>query len=221
MRQRRPTRRWSGRGAAGAALIALFLACGADTVVSESVTLATYYPAPTGVYAKMLTTSDTFLARDGGSVSIGASGPPQAMLDVNGTVRVGNKTGDPPGAPGALYFNTNSHTFRGYDGSAWQDLGGTAGSLFTFPVGNPYLEPSNPSPIAPLAYLPYGSSACSDVKPLGSFRFCALSEVVKDGGYGGMCYLTHDYSSGNWTLHAEKDCFSSNNATVGCSASCF
>lgn len=40
---------------------------------SETVQLTTYYPAPYGAYASMLTTSNTFLARDNGNVAIGSS----------------------------------------------------------------------------------------------------------------------------------------------------
>jgi hypothetical protein len=50
---------------------------------SESVTLTTYYPAPSGVYTNMITTSDTYLARDGGRVGIGLSAP-GSILDVQG-----------------------------------------------------------------------------------------------------------------------------------------
>ncbi|MBI3565797.1 MAG: hypothetical protein HY079_11415, partial [Elusimicrobia bacterium] len=46
-------------------------------LASESVTLTTYYPAPSGVYTTMITTNNTFLARDasanGGQVTVGSS----------------------------------------------------------------------------------------------------------------------------------------------------
>ncbi len=54
-------------------LAACMIAGVATEVASESVTLTTYYPAPSGVYTQMITTSNTYLARDGGSV--GRSGP--------------------------------------------------------------------------------------------------------------------------------------------------
>ncbi len=54
---------------------------------SENVTLTTYYPAPSGVYTRMITTSATFLARDGGSVGIGNAAPAQ-KLDVTGNMRM-------------------------------------------------------------------------------------------------------------------------------------
>lgn len=40
---------------------------------SETLTLTTYYPAPYGGYARLLTTNDTYLARDGGNVGIGTT----------------------------------------------------------------------------------------------------------------------------------------------------
>ncbi|HEX4048530.1 MAG TPA: hypothetical protein VH309_11875, partial [Elusimicrobiota bacterium] len=44
-------------------------------VASESVTLTTYYPAPSGVYSTMITTGNTYLARDGGEVGIQTAAP--------------------------------------------------------------------------------------------------------------------------------------------------
>lgn len=55
-------------------LAALFVALSAAEVGSESVTLNTYYPAPSGVYNYMITTQDTYLARDSKNVTIGGTG---------------------------------------------------------------------------------------------------------------------------------------------------
>ena len=59
-------------------------------LASENVTLTTYYPAPSGVYAQMITTGDTYLARDsaanGGKVGIGSSARPDYLLHVRGAV---------------------------------------------------------------------------------------------------------------------------------------
>lgn len=52
-------------------------------VASESVTLQTYYPAPTGVYTQLITTNNTYLARDGGNVGIGTTAP-LYKLDISG-----------------------------------------------------------------------------------------------------------------------------------------
>ncbi|MBI2790147.1 MAG: hypothetical protein HYX59_15860 [Elusimicrobia bacterium] len=73
-------------------LVALMLLCAVGDLSSESVTLSTYYPAPSGVYTNMITTGDTFLARDGGAatrVGIGTTAPTQKLtvignVDVNG-----------------------------------------------------------------------------------------------------------------------------------------
>src|SRR4051812_12852564 len=62
--------------AAGAAAMML---CAAPELDSESVTISTYYPAPSGVYTNMITTANTFLARDGGVVGVGTAAPQAAQ----------------------------------------------------------------------------------------------------------------------------------------------
>ena len=64
----------------------------------ESLTLETYYPAPYGSYAELTTTSNTYLATEGGNVGIGTTSPsvpPSSIpgnLDVNDIfVRAGDK----------------------------------------------------------------------------------------------------------------------------------
>ena len=65
----------------------VLLLCVAPELGSESVTLSTYYPAPSGVYTNMITTNNTFLARDGGNVGIGNAAPTQ-KLDVTGNANL-------------------------------------------------------------------------------------------------------------------------------------
>jgi hypothetical protein len=74
-------------------LVALFLASLPLEISSESLTLSTYYPAPLGVYAQLITTgvgpSNTLLARDGGNVGVGTASPTALLHAVgrgNGTV---------------------------------------------------------------------------------------------------------------------------------------
>lgn len=54
---------------------------------SENFTLSTFYPSPTGVYRKLITTLDTILARDGGTLTVGSKTTP-AKVDINGSLRL-------------------------------------------------------------------------------------------------------------------------------------
>lgn len=75
-----------------AGLVGLLCCLCAQDLASESVTLTTYYPAPSGIYTKMITTGQTMLARDSGYVGVHTSSP-QQMLDVNGNIRFGGMGG--------------------------------------------------------------------------------------------------------------------------------
>lgn len=75
------------------ALLAAFFLCWHPAMLgSETLTLTTYYPAPYGGYARLLTTDETLLARDGGAVGIGTAGPLAAgnKLTVTGGAIGGN-----------------------------------------------------------------------------------------------------------------------------------
>ena len=61
-------------------LAAGMICSAASQVASESVTLTTYYPAPSGVYAQMITTGNTFISRDGGYALVGALPPAGTVL---------------------------------------------------------------------------------------------------------------------------------------------
>ena len=65
------------------ALTAFFLVWQPKFLGSETLTLTTYYPAPYGGYASLLTTGKTLLARDGESVGVGTP-TPGAKLDIKG-----------------------------------------------------------------------------------------------------------------------------------------
>lgn len=76
-------------------LILALLVLTAGDLASESVTLTTYYPAPSGVYTQMITTNNTYLARDGGRALIGgtvlspgANADAASKLDVTGSAYV-------------------------------------------------------------------------------------------------------------------------------------
>lgn len=76
-------------------IVAVMLLAAVGELNSESVTLSTYYPAPSGVYTNMITTGNTFMARDPlavapfeSRVGIGTTAP-GAKLAVSGSVSVG------------------------------------------------------------------------------------------------------------------------------------
>src|SRR5208282_5239275 len=54
---------------------------------SETLTMTTTYPSPSGIYNTMVTTGQTTLARNGGNVGVGTASP-AAKLDVEGTGNV-------------------------------------------------------------------------------------------------------------------------------------
>lgn len=63
-------------------LAAALLTCPVAELGSETVTLTTYYPAPSGVYTRMITTDNTFLARDTGRVGIGTTDASTGKLTI-------------------------------------------------------------------------------------------------------------------------------------------
>lgn len=75
-------------------LVSLLVSCLAGELQSENVTLTTYYPAPSGVYTQMITTANTFLARDGGYILAGplptSPAVPASKFNVNGGIGIGN-----------------------------------------------------------------------------------------------------------------------------------
>ncbi len=120
------------------ALVALMLCAAAGDVGSESVTLNTYYPAPSGVYQYMVTTSNTFLARDGGAVNIGYASTnansPGNSLFASDKIGIGTQT---PGMNGAaetagkwLAFQDLNNGANTTDGITWYNESPTAYGIY-------------------------------------------------------------------------------------------
>jgi hypothetical protein len=74
-------------------LTGLLLTLVSTELSSESLSLTTYYPAPSGIYSQMITTGPTWLARDGGFVGIGVANPTSA-LDVAGEICAADAAAD-------------------------------------------------------------------------------------------------------------------------------
>ena len=102
-------------------LVLFFISWHPGSIGSETLTLTTYYPAPYGGYARLLTTGDTILARNSGGVGIGnpamplvdkltvqASGTAISAIDGGVRTRFFSSASTPSG-----YVGTSSaHAFR-------------------------------------------------------------------------------------------------------------
>ncbi len=60
-------------------LAALLISGLSAEVASESVSLTTYYPAPSGVYTQLIATSNSFMARDSGYLDVGTNVTPPSI----------------------------------------------------------------------------------------------------------------------------------------------
>ena len=141
------------------AAAALLMCCSANEVVSESLTMTTYYPAPSGVYKRLTATEGvavgTYKASAApagdlivsGSVGIGTTSPANKLsvagnADVSGNIAVGGlmMAGQHASAQesalskveGAFYYATDLHQFRGFQNGAWQTIGGGGGGAVAF-----------------------------------------------------------------------------------------
>ncbi|MBI2385247.1 MAG: hypothetical protein HYV14_04450 [Elusimicrobia bacterium] len=127
--------------------------CAVPELDSESVTLSTYYPAPSGVYTKMITTGDTTLARDGGMVGIGTTAPNEKLTVIGrgvftdkvyaagyyGTGAGGvNSYSMEVGGPGPTSVNGNATLFLHHHGVIAHQLRYTNGDLNLESAGNGY-----------------------------------------------------------------------------------
>jgi hypothetical protein len=156
--------------------------------------LTTYYPAPYGGYAGLLTTGQTLLARDGGNVGIGlgAGVPPAYTLDMKatGTAGLGRtylKNSD-------IYFTNTGHTYTSLGDAAGKAAIENAADKNTLMIqgrntvidgvnvrsvsiynrlevnGDMYLTGTLQNACTRLTYVNYGNVSCPDgMQVVGSF----------------------------------------------------
>lgn len=107
----------------------------------ENYTLTTYYPSPSGVYKRMLTTADTILARDGGKVGIGLGKAiaPQQVLSVGGSVNIDQASGNKGAVNPGLTFGSGS----GEGIASKRDLGGNQFGLDFYSQSLPRMSITN------------------------------------------------------------------------------
>ena len=127
-----------------AAAVVLLLCCSVNKLVSESITMTTYYPAPSGVYKRLIATGpgNTILARDSGMVGIGTGlVSPVATLDVGGTGAIKFPVGTSINRPvnpvtGSFRYNTDIHKMEFYDRLKWKTISYVSDSDFSCTGGN-------------------------------------------------------------------------------------
>jgi len=89
----------------------------------EQVTITTYYPSPFGSYQDLETLR----------LVVGDD----AMPTVDGVLNFETRNSDPGWSDeGAMYYNDNTHNFRYFDGTAWQDIVSTPCILMTYTTGS-------------------------------------------------------------------------------------
>ncbi|MDQ7772254.1 MAG: hypothetical protein RDU13_01895 [Elusimicrobiales bacterium] len=120
-------------------MLTLFFLCWRPgSLGSETLTMTTYYPAPYGGYARLLTTNQTLLARDGGNVGIGMAAP-TSRLHVGGEIRTndqirwgngrGTLTSDQGasielGGTGTPYIDFSQNTVQDFSARLWLSQAG-------------------------------------------------------------------------------------------------
>jgi len=85
---------------------------------TETIEIATYYPAPYGSYAELTTTNNTYLATEGGNVGIGTTAP-GAKLEVNGGVKIGDDGTCHSAKAGTMRYRSSQGGVLYCDGSRW------------------------------------------------------------------------------------------------------
>ncbi len=107
----------------------------APELASESVSLTTYYPAPSGVYTQLIATSNAFMARDTGYLDVGTNVTPPSPAGI-GTVKEYVENGAVLlGSPNVLAFGNYSEIDGDQGGSI--ELGGNNSVAG---VGTPYID---------------------------------------------------------------------------------
>ncbi len=210
-----------------------FLFALAPDLGSENLTLATYYPAPSGVYSQMITTQNAYLARDGGRVGVGTVSP-EAKLDVNGDVfvngvtRLGNlnipevdASGNPEGKTGQIYYQPVTDQYRARYAGGWRELGGggTASLKLRYvrsPTGQSskqvFCPQDHPMLLACFTGDDYGWNHKTDIDPasrgystLGT-NYIYTERVVVDANTGRMGCIAYSVNNSRASFFIEALC---------------
>ena len=171
-------------------LIGAMLLASASQLASESVSLTTYYPAPSGVYTQLIATSNSYMARDAGFLDVGTNvAPPgEIKLAVAGpgffvSPNIGTTGGviikDAPGDPNAAYLQfTNNAETREVAHIQGLETGGLA--LMDGNVGIGTNSPVSALSVNGGVQMGYDAAACTSAKA-GTMRWYSGRAQVCDG----------------------------------------
>lgn len=192
---------------------ALMLVCAGDTV-SESVSLTTYYPAPSGIYTQMIATGNSWLARDattnssylmvgsnGAAGNTGTGAANTRMVVMNGRVGIGTNSpsdllhvaGNSRVSGGNLTVASAGSVIVGNSSAFQSDQGGSmelGGNNSTAGTGTPYVD-----------FHFNGVSQDYNVRMIndGSGRLTVNGNLRASGGVGrGYVYIDNS-GTGCWT----------------------
>lgn len=207
----------SNCGIRGGSIAALWLAmlmvaalAGGASAQDSDLSVTALYPAPSGVYRKIMTTDSATLARDGGRVVIGSAAP-TALLNVGGDLSIqqgmfslGQFAADPVGEfpEGSMYYNTTLHRVRVYQ-KGWSEVARTMEVAEAFRYAKGKIHPLGDSPGDAFV-------ALTGVKPDGRSRW-RISKTI----WGIQCNVDEGWRrAGCWAAGGGLDLFPFANACL-------
>ena len=171
-----------------------------DTTESETLNITTYYPAPYGGYVSLLTTNNTYLARDGGNVGIGTTEP-------NGKFNVYQQISDYPGI--TLSAPANNRTDFVLKNGATEQF-----RIMGWVDGNTYIDYQSSknlyfrNSLGGTIVFTLDSSGNVGIGMVPSYKLDVAGDVRISGTLYGLCtwrwddgeYYWHSCASGEWII---------------------
>ncbi|NNN06286.1 MAG: hypothetical protein HKL90_10335 [Elusimicrobia bacterium] len=124
------------------ALTGAMLLAAASQLASESVSLTTYYPAPSGVYTQLIATGNAYMARDAGFLDVGTNAPSTSKVTIDVA------TGGYPTAIDVRNGGVRQFALNPTAGGGWQmydGVGGAYNARVTDAGGNIGIGTSSPA----------------------------------------------------------------------------
>ncbi len=222
-------------GLARLGLAALCLAAVPTVLSSEQVTMQTFYPAPSAVYQKLLSTRTSWVGRDpGGYLDVGTTAVPPAgtkLVVMDPTLGTDGYMGINTAAPqdrlevdgGVLVGGTNPGVRLGYNGgpgdtcaglgqgSYWSSGAGVQDLVLRSPIGQVLLQNAGTTQMAVS-----GASVGMGMAPSPGAPLAVGGTIVSRGCVGGVLMMYGMFAPGNG-CPPNTPCSVTNNTTqVNC-----